>query len=293
LNLDGTNDIVEVEKTSLVKLAKAVLDEAGKNRDRIVNLAQSGISSASEVDTVEAAYTVALNRYATALEEGRTRQASLAQRRAELDLAQKQLADTALRAPFNGAIQARVAGLGEFIQAGTPVVTLVRTDPLRLRLEVPERYAAGVRLGQNVRLRVEGSTNSVTAKIARLSPALSEQNRMLLVEADVSNDEGSLRPGQFVRGEIITNERESGLVVPLNALITFAGLEKVVAVKDGKALEKTVSTGRRSADWVEIVAGLQSGETVVLDPGTLRSGQAVTVTESFPLPAGKPEVSGQ
>src|SRR6185436_2532395 len=110
---------------------------------------------------------------------------------------------------------------GEFIQAGTPVVILVRTDPLRLRLEVPERHIAGVRLGQNVRLRVEGSTNAIPAKIARLSPALSEQNRMLLIEADVPNDDGALRPGQFVRGEIITNERESGLVVPATALITF------------------------------------------------------------------------
>jgi membrane fusion protein, multidrug efflux system len=294
LGLDGTNDTVEVEKTSLVKQANAVLDEASKNRNRIVNLAQSGISSQSEVDTVEAAYTVALNRYESALEEARTRQATLAQRRAELDLAQKQLSDTSLYAPFNGAIQARLAGLGEFIQTGTPVVTLVRTDPLRLRLEVPERYAAGVRLGQHVRVRVEGSTNAVAAKIARLSPALSEQSRMLLIEADVPNDDAALRPGQFVRGEIITNERESGLVVPASALIIFAGLEKVVTIKEGKALEKTVSTGRRSADWVEVVMGLKAGERVVLDPGTLRSGQSVVVTEPPPRSLGKTvETSGQ
>jgi RND family efflux transporter MFP subunit len=292
LATEGTNDTVEVEKTSLVKQAKAVFDEATKNRERVLNLAKTGITPQSEVDTVEAAYIVALNKYEAALEEARTRQATLAQRRAEVDIAGKQLSDTALRAPFDGAIQSRLAGLGEFLQAGTPVVTLVRTDPLRLRLEVPERDAAGVRTGQMVRLRVEGDTNAVTGRIARVSPAITEQNRMLIIEADIRND-GSLRPGLFVRGDVITNEHDEGLAVPTNAIVTFAGIEKVVAVEDGKAMEKTVTTSRRGAGWIEIVSGLKAGERVVLDPGNLRTGQAVNIAESRPLQTSKaPETSG-
>ena len=286
LPLEGTNDLVELEKTSLVRQAKAVLDEALKNRDRIQKLAQTGISAASEVDTVEAAYSVALNRFDGALEESATRQATLAQRRAELDLAQKQLADTSLRAPFDGAVQSRLASLGEFQQSGTPVVTLVRTDPLRLRLEVAERDASGVRLEQAIRLRVEGHTNVITGRIARLSPAINEQSRMLLVEADIPND-GRLRAGQFVRAEIVTQDRDMGLAVPAEALITFAGLEKVVTVSDGKAIEKTVTTGRRGPEWVEIVAGLKAGELVVLNPGNLRTGQPVTVSERPALQTSK------
>ena len=282
LPLDGTNDVVEIENTSVVKQAQAVFDEAGKNRERVLSLSKAGISSQSEVDTTEAGYRVALNRYEAALEEARTRQATLAERRAELELAQKQLSDTSLRAPFDGAIQARAAGLGEFLAAGTPVVTLVRTDPLRLRLEVPEREAPGLRAGQLVRIHVEGDTNSCTGRIARLSPAINEQNRMLIIEADIPND-GSLRPGVFVRGDIITKERDDGLVVPSSAIITFAGLDKVVVVHEGKALEKTVTTGKRGADWVEIVAGLNAGERVVLNPGNLRTGQPVTVSEPGPL----------
>ena len=286
LPLEGTNDLVELEKTSLVRQAKAVLDEALKNRDRIQKLAQTGISAASEVDTVEAAYSVALNRFDGALEESATRQATLAQRRAELDLAQKQLADTSLRAPFDGAVQSRLASLGEFQQSGTPVVILVRTDPLRLRLEVAERDASGVRLEQAIRLRVEGHTNVITGRIARLSPAINEQSRMLLVEADIPND-GRLRAGQFVRAEIVTQDRDMGLAVPAEALITFAGLEKVVTVSDGKAIEKTVTTGRRGPEWVEIVAGLKAGELVVLNPGNLRTGQPVTVSERPALQTSK------
>ena len=286
LSLDGTNDAVELEKTSLVRQAKAVLDEAAKTRGRVQALARTGISPASELDAVESAYVVALNRYEAAFEEGRTRQATLAQRRAELDLAQKQLSDTSLRAPFDGAVQSRLAGLGEFQQSGTPVVTLVRTDPLRLRLEVAERDAAAVRLGQPLRLRVEGHTNWIAGKIARLSPAISERSRMLLVEADIPND-GVLRAGQFVRAEIVTNERDMGLAVPAAAIITFAGLEKVVTIVEGKALEKTVTTGRRGGDWVEIITGLKPGETVVLHPGSLRTGQPVVLSEGASLQTSK------
>jgi multidrug efflux pump subunit AcrA (membrane-fusion protein) len=114
---------------------------------------------------------------------------------------------------------------------------------------------------------------------------------MLIVEADIPND-GSLRPGVFVRADIITNERDEGLAVPLNAIITFAGLEKVVVVQDGKALEKTVTSGRHGKDWVEIVTGLKAGERVVVNPGNLRTGQPVSVTEPRPLQTSKNTDSG-
>ena len=183
-------------------------------------------------------------------------------------------------------VQSRVAGVGEFQQSGTPVVTLVRTDPLRLRLEVAERDAADVRIGQALRLRVEGHTNLITGKIARLSPAISEQSRMLIVEADIPND-GVLRAGQFVRAEIVTQERDTALAVPAAAIVAFAGLEKVVTIAEGKAVEKTVTTGRRGGDWVEIITGLKPGETVVLTPGNLRTGQPVAASEGASLQTSK------
>jgi RND family efflux transporter MFP subunit len=292
LPLDGASDTVEVENTSLVRQAKAVLEEAAKNRERVLSLARTGLAPQSEVDTSEATYIVALNKVESALDEARTRQAALAQRRAEVDIAEKQLKDTSLCAPFDGAIQARLAGLGEFLQTGTPVVTLVRADPLRLRLEVPERDAAGVRAGQPVRVRVEGVTNVVTGRLARISPAITESSRMLISEADIPN-EGGLRPGLFVRAEIVTNQKENGLRAPAGALLVFAGLEKVVTVREGKAWEKIVKTGRRGGDWVEIVSGLKAGDLVVLEPGNLRTGQPVSVSEQRPTGNGKPpETSG-
>jgi len=102
-----------------------------------------------------------------------------------------------------------------------------------------------------------------------------------------------LRPGLFSRAEIVVLENDPGLAIPSNALLVFAGIEKVVTVADGKAQEKTITTGRRGDHWVEVIAGLKAGDRVVLDPGNLRTGQPVTVSESPGLRMSKgPEPSG-
>jgi len=151
-------------------------------------------------------------------------------------------------------------------------------DPLRLRAQVPERESRGIRTGQDVRVTVEGATSVYTGKIMRLSPVIAEQNRMLVVEADVRND-GKLRPGSFAHAEIVTNDAKMAVTVPNNAIVTFAGIEKVIVVQNGKALEKPITTGRRNAEFTEIVSGIAVGEKVIVDPGNLQSGQAVEVVD--------------
>ncbi len=283
LPLQGDDDRIELERVTAVKQAKAVLEEASKNRDRVKSLSGSGIASQSEVDTVEAAYTVALARYEAALEEARGRMATVAQRRAEFEQARKQLADASVRAPFDGAVQVRPASVGEYLAVGAPIVQVVKIDPLRLRLEVPERECILVRTGQVVHLLIENDTNTYSGWIARLSPALDEQTRTLRVEADVPR-QGSLRPGLFAKARIIVTEQEQALTVPVAAITTFAGLEKVVAVQDGRAVEKVVATGRRGPDWAEVVSGLKPGEVIVLSPGGLRTGQRVKLKDATERP---------
>ncbi len=285
LGLEDKNDSLRLEDLNTVKQARAVLEEASQNRQRVQSLARSGIASQSEVDTVEATYQVAMSRHEVALEDARSRLATITERRAELGLARKQLADTAVRAPFNGIVQSRPGGIGEFVSAGTPIVELVKTDPLRLRLGVPERYATQVRLGQEVRLLAEGTTNHYTGQLARLSPALNETSRMLPVEADMPARE-SLRPGLFARAELILAQNEPGLAIPQQGIFTFAGIEKVVIEREGKAVEKVVTTGRRGSDWVEITSGLAPGDMVVLNPSGLRTGNPLTITRRGAPPAG-------
>jgi len=111
----------------------------------------------------------------------------------------------------------------------------------------------------------------------RLAPALEEANRSLIVEAEVDNASGLLRPGSFARAEIQTDSGGDTLVVPASSLVVFAGIEKVVTVREGKALERAVTTGRRAGEAIEIVAGIEAGEDVVVRPGNLATGMAVEV----------------
>lgn len=287
----GEEDAVEVEQTSAVKAARAVLAEATQNRDRVARLVQQGVIPQSDLESAQAGFDVASSRHDSTMEEMRSLVAQLAQRRAEVEISRQQLADTEIYAPFDGAIQERRANRGEYLPAGSPVVTLVRTDPLRLRLEVPEREAARVRAGQTVRLTIEGDTNVFTGQISRLSPAIIEQNRMLIVEADVPS-RGVLRPGLFASAELVTSTNEPGLVIPADALISFAGLEKVFTIKDGKAAEKLVATGRRRDGWIELTSGVKAEEPVIRQPGNLQAGTPVTVTDAAPVAKQAPSKKG-
>lgn len=278
LSPDGRDDKVNPEQTGTVRQARAVLDEARVNRDRSARLVEQGVVARSDFDAADAAYKVALSRYQDAIEEIRNRQAVMAQRRSELSLARQQLADTSVHAPLDGIVQEKRASVGEYLAAGAPVVNIVKMDPLRLRAEVPEREAKNVRFGQNVRVTIDGDTNVYVGQIMRLSPVIAQQSRMLLVEADVRNN-GKLRPGAFAHAEIVTNDAQMVATVPNKAIVTFAGIEKVIVVQNGKALEKPVTTGRRQGEWTEIVSGVNVGDHVVLDPGNLQSGQAVEVVE--------------
>ncbi len=278
LSPDGADDRVDPEQTGTVREARAVLDEARVNRDRSARLVEQGIVARSEFDSAEAAYKVALSRYQDAIEEIRNRQALLAQRRSELSLARQQLSDTSVHAPLDGIVQEKRASVGEYLAAGAPVVSIVRMDPLRLKAEVPERDARNVRSGQNVRVTIDGDSNIYLGQIKRLSPVIAQQSRMLLVEADVRND-GRLRPGSFAHAEIVTNDAKMVVTVPSNAIVTFAGIEKVIVVQNGKALEMPVTTGRRNGDWTEIITGINVGDRVIVEPGNLQSGQAVEVVE--------------
>jgi RND family efflux transporter MFP subunit len=271
-------DRVEAEQTSTVRQARAILEEAKANRDRQIALFDQGIVARSQFDSAEASYKVAVSRYEDAVEEVRIRQALVAQRRSELALARQQLADTAIHAPFDGAIQEKRASIGEYLGAGAPIATVVRMNPLRLRAEVPEREAQQVRVGQNVRVTTEGDPNVYLGRIARLSPIITPQTRMLIAEAEVSND-GSLRPGLFARAEIVIDEGTPAVTIPSKAIVTFAGIEKVVVVQNGKVLEKAITTRRRAGDWTEVISGVTVGEMVVIEPGNLQSDQPVTIVE--------------
>jgi RND family efflux transporter MFP subunit len=276
LPASGSSDKVDIEQTSLVRQGAAILKEARLSHDRMVELWERKLIARSELDTAISQLAVAEGRYQDAIEEVRNRLAVLVQRRSELEIARQQLADTAIVSPIDGAVSERQAAVGQYLPAGAPVVTLVRTHPLRLRLAVPEREAGLVRVGQTVDLTVEGDTNKYQGQVARLSPAIAESNRTLMIEAEVPNGQGALRPGSFAKADIIIEAGQEIVTVPRDAIITFAGIEKVLMVVEGKTVEKRVRTGRRIGEQVEVIEGIVAGSQVIVQPGNLVAGETVT-----------------
>ena len=277
LSPTGQDERVDAEQTAIVRQARAMLDDARLTRDRSVKLAQQELIARAQLDSAEAALQVAEGRYQDALEEVRNRQAVIAQRRSELDLARQQLTDTVILSPLDGVVSLKQASVGEYLAAGAPIATMVRVHPLRLRVPVPEREGSGVRVGHAVTLTVEGDPTVYRGRVVRLSPIVQEQNRTLMVEAEVPNERGFLRPGAFARVEIMTEVSQPVVTVPSSAVIVFAGVEKVLLIREGKTAEVRVTTGRRLGEDVEVLDGLKRGDPVVAKPGNLVGGQPVRV----------------
>jgi len=277
LPVQGDDDRIDPEKTSIVRSARALLEEARLTRERTATFVARGISAKATLDSADAALQVAESRYQDALEEVRNRQAVLEQRRTELELARQAVRDSSLTSPLDGMVRERHVTEGQYLAAGSPDVTIVRVHPLRLRVSVPERDSQAVRVNQVVQVTVEGDTTSYPGRVARVSPAIDEASRSLMIEAEVPNPNGALRPGSFANASIVSTDSDRAVIVPTSALVTFAGVEKVLSVKDGKVVEKRVTVGRRTAERLEILNGLAAGDPVIAKPGNLVEGTPVRV----------------
>lgn len=273
----GASDQVDIEQVALVRQRAAEFNAARLNHERMVELWERKLIARAELDTALAQLSVADSHYQDAFEEARNRQAVLVQRRSELEIARQELADTVIVSPIDGAVRERHASVGQYLPAGAAVVTLVRTDPLRLRLAVSEREAGLVRVRQTVVLSVEGDPNKYKGRIERVSPVIAEDNRTLMIEAEVPNGQGALRPGSFAKADIVIESGQRVVTVPFDAIVTFAGLEKVITVSNNTAVEKPVRTGRRIGERVEITEGIAAGDEVVVRPGNLIAGEPVQV----------------
>jgi RND family efflux transporter MFP subunit len=274
----GTNEDVDLERTSLVREAHATMEGTRFRLDRASQLYEKGLMAKSDFDVANSAYKVAEAQYADALDEARNRQGVLSQRKSELEIARQQLADAVLYAPIGGSIRQRSANVGQYVSAGTPIVNVVQMNPVRLRTDVPEREALNIRTGMLVRVTVEGTTTVHEGRVVRLSPSVDESNRTLLVETEIPNSSNVLRPGSFARAEIVASSSQRGLIVPATAVVSFAGIDRVFTVPDGKASEIRIKTGRRTDTGIEILEGVSAGDQVVINPGNMTDGESVTVT---------------
>ncbi len=195
-------------------------------------------------------------------------------------LAQKKFDDTYVRAPFAAYVQKRMVSPGEHVATGTPVFELIAIDPMKLRASIPERFVPMAKVGLKVALSVEANPGRVyTGVVRRVAPALDQTSRTLLIEAEVPNPDGSLKPGYFAHVTIDLG-RDRALFVPRSAVMRYAGVSRVFVFEHGVVRSREVETGATLGNKIEIVKGLKQGERVVTtDLDRLADGVRVVAKE--------------
>jgi len=266
------DDKVDPQKASPVLQELAMLEDARLNVNRAHRFTEKSVFTQEEIQARESALRVAEARHMSALNSVHEQIAALALRRAELALAIQNRKDAIIKAPFNGIVHERHVAPGSYVSIGQPVATLVRISPLRFRAGVPERSVMGVSVGQPIRLMLEAQPQPLEAKISRISPLLDLSSRALAIEADIDNSSETWRAGLFAEAEILVDPGQRALAVPAHSVVAFGGVEKVWIVKDNHCSPRPVRTGRRSAEYVEIIDGLEAGELVVAEGPLGREG---------------------
>ena len=259
--------------------AKASLDLAEAEFNRMKSLLDQKVISQSEFDQRRTQLEAAKQNYQAAQNTADQSFRSLEGARARIALARKAVADTAVRAPLDGLVAERLVSVGDYVTRGQRVATVVRVDPLRVELTVPEQQVSLVKVGQQVRLTVDAySGEEFAATVRFISPALRSDQRALTVEAIAPNRDGRLKPGLFATALLRQPDASPALLVPAAAVETVAGTSRVYVVKDNVIDERIVTTGERVDDKIEITSGISKGEVVASEPkGRLSDSQQVKV----------------
>jgi len=259
----GESATFSVDRVPEVANAKANVTLAQNDFDRAKMLFEKKLLSQAEFDKSSAQAEVARRQYDIARNSSMQQYQALLAARARVSLAKKALADTVVRAPFAGVVGERLVSVGDYVTRGMKVASVLRTNPLRLQLTVPQQYSVEVGVGRAVALEVDTAPGKTfTGQVRYVSPALQTDSRTLVVEAVVPNNDGSLKPGSFATAQIEQASRKPGILVPASAVRTISGTSRVFVVATDRAEERLVTVGQSLNDLVEITTGLKTGERV-------------------------------
>jgi RND family efflux transporter MFP subunit len=257
-------------RVSEVAAARVALDLADKNLRRAEKLIESGDVSRSFYDEQRARRDQLKEQYDVALAQARQNYAAVvvartnvANAESQLALARKNLSYAVIPAPIDGFVAERTADLGEYVSPQQKVVTIVRTNPLRIRIDIPEQAIPEVRVGQSVSITTSAwPDKNFNGRVARIAPNVSTTSRTLTVEAEIENSSGALKPGQFATVRILQERTQAAVLIPARAVVTEAGVSRVYVIKDGRAEQRLVQTGQTEGDLIEIRSGVAADEQV-------------------------------
>jgi multidrug efflux pump subunit AcrA (membrane-fusion protein) len=260
----------DVNKVPEVANARVALELAEKNLRRAEKLIESGDVSRSNYDQQRAQRDQLKEVYEAALSLARqnfaavaTARANVANAETQLGMARRNLSYALVFSPIDGYVAERTADLGEYVSPTSKVATIVRINPLRIRIDVPEQAIPEVSVGQSVSVTTSAwPDKNFSGRIARISPSVSANSRTLTVEAEVENSSGVLKPGQFASVRILQSRPQPAVLVPVRAVKTESGVSRVFVIKDGHAQQRLVQLGQTEGDLIEVKGGVGADEQV-------------------------------
>src|SRR5437660_8666701 len=289
----GPNDPppTDPEKIASVQRAEADLFDADHKYSRAQQMYKDNLISQQQLDEAASRFQSTKATYTVALQEVDRLKALLISSEASEKLAEKKLADAAIRAPFPGAIKTRSVHPGEYVKVQSPVIVLVRTDRLRARLAVPERWAGWVRDGATVDLHVAAFPGETfQGKISRINPAVEQDSRTFEAEALLVNLDGRLKPGFFLQASIPSEKEEKTIFLPERAVNYRYGVYKVFLLNGNRVSERQIRPAGQTEDEhgrrFEVAEGLKPGDKVaVAISGDLQDGSTVEEKSEAGTPA--------
>jgi multidrug efflux pump subunit AcrA (membrane-fusion protein) len=268
-----------------VQNAQVALELAEKNLRRFEKLTESGDVSRTAYDIQKAQRDQLQQQYEVQLTLARQNYAAVQTARAAVDstqtqvsAARKAIADAVVLAPMSGFVSDRPVAVGEYVTTSSKVVTIVRTNPLRMKIDIPEQAIGEVQPGQSVSLTVSANPDQTfSGRVARVSPSVTATSRTLTVEAEVENGNNVLKPGQFATVRILLPQSSPAILVPARAVRTEAGTSRVYVIKNGHVDQRLVQLGQTEGDLIEIKTGVAADELVATNNlEQLSDGVAVT-----------------
>jgi membrane fusion protein, multidrug efflux system len=271
-------DLPPLDKVPTVVSTAAQMADAQQQLDRAKNLGSRNLLSRSDLETAQTRFDTAKAAHDQALASARQLRADIEAQSSSLRLAQRELRDAVIRAPFDGYVAERLVSPGQYVQPQAPVMRIVRLQPLKLTAEVPEKFAPWIETGRQMAVKVDAFPQQVfTGKVVRIAPGVNLKSRAFAIEGEVPNPDGKLKPGTFARVQITTDRVERAVTIPVAAVQSRYGTNRVFVVKDGQIAGREIVLGDRLGDRVEVSQGLEAGTPIVAaDVEQLADGMKVT-----------------
>jgi len=278
-NIDVTGTIDANEKVSLVSetagnitgiyftegshVSKGQLLVKVYNQDLIASLKQNQYQVALAREN-EYRNKILLQKEAVSRQEYDTSLASFNSLQAQADMIKAQIAKTEIRAPFSGTIGLRNVSPGGYLSPSTAIATLVNIDPAKVTFSVPEKYLPLLRPGSKISFNVESSRQNFSATVYAIEPSIDVNSRTITVRAKAPNPQNVLKAGSFAKINLTLDQIPKTIMVPTECVIPDLKTSKVYVYHNGVAVAKPVKTDLRTDTKIEIVSGLQQGDSLVV-----------------------------